>query len=211
MDTRTVSLGALLILTACGGSAFSSVDPQPQPQPMSDAGAQQQQDAQPAPDATNVTPQIAKHCNVSPATPDVCIENAQGRAGETVSVEIHLVGDAKACNAANEAGGHILFDPNLMSVENPGEQISCRTRRVAPSIFTPGATVIQWDAFGPGTLGGCTTDIPFGKVDVVEMRILPGTKPGDYELKFEDASYIGYTAPCTNIGGGIAGTLRVLP
>lgn len=71
--------------------------------------------------------------------------------------------------------------------------------------------MIQWDAFGPGTLGGCTKDLPLGKVDIVKMRILPTTKPGDYKLDFENAAFIGYTAQCANTTGGLSGTLRVLP
>ena len=65
-----------------------------------------------------------------------------------------------------------------------------------------------------GSLAGCAANVPLGKVDTVKVKIAPGTPPGEYDLTWNDAGFIGNaSAPpqCTTIGHGIGGKLRVLP
>jgi len=166
----------------------------------------------PATDAGTTTPKIAKHCNVSSAIPGVCLENVQGKAGDTVDVDVYLLGHA-TCAMANEADGHLMVDWTMFSLMNDEEIVNCRTHHRAPDV-NGGPDVIQWDAFGDHVVAGCN-DIPIGKVDTVKIQIAPGTKPGDYDLKWEDSGFIGQQgAPlqCSNVGNsGLNGVLRVLP
>ncbi len=229
-----LSLSSLLLLTAaCSGSApsvdgnapvpsaVSSAPPAPPPAPPSpnadagapapaaDGGSTPVADAG-APDANVDTP-MAKHCNVTPIEPDVCIENGQGHPGDIVDIDIVLLGTAN-CSQAGEANGHIAFDLVHFTIENQLELIDCRTRHVGPGISGPDD--LQWNAFGDGSAAGCPNALPVGKVDTVKVKIAPGTPPGDYTLAWHDAGFIaarGGSPACTSIGLGVGGVLRVLP
>jgi hypothetical protein len=205
-----------LALVACGGGAASAPDSFDAPE------QQQQHDAPPAAPAPTTKPapaadagadvdtHLAKHCNVSAAQPDVCIENVEGHAGDTIDVEVFLVGDT-TCNTANEASGHIALDLKAFSVENQEEIVNCRTRMVGPNVS--GGTDLRWNAFGDHVVSGCS-DIPLGKVDTIKVKVAAGTKPGDYKLTWSDAGFIGAVGgpmQCSNTSGGMSGIVRVLP
>ena len=141
----------------------------------------------------------------------MCIENAQGRAGDVVDVDVVLLSNP-TCGAAGEASGHVVFDVTKLHVENEIDRIDCRLRLLGPDV--DGKTDLAWQAFGGGSFPGCVADVPAGKVDTIEIEIAAGTPPGDYPLTWSNAGFIGHmNAPvdCTTIGQEIAGTLRVLP
>lgn len=204
-----VALGSSLALFACSGGAA----PAPEALEPSHVDAPTR-DVPPAPaaDAGTTKPaDIAKHCNVSSQTGDVCIENAEGHAGETIDVDVVLVGGL-SCSLANEADGHIALDLVAFSVENQEEIVSCRTRVVGPDMNGTG-TDLRWNAFGDHVVPGCQ-DMPIGKVDTIKIKIAAGTKPGDYDLTWSSADFVGALSgpsTCTSTGVGIAGKIRVLP
>lgn len=232
-----LALGSLLSFTAaCSGSASTVDDPAPPaattaspsspppatpaptspaadagaPPPAADAAVPPPPVDAGAPDA-HVDPPMPLHCTGTLIEPDVCIENAQGHPGDVVDVDLVLLGSA-SCTMAGEANGHILFDTAHFTVDNQVEQVACRTRKVGPG--GSGSDDLMWDAFGDGSLGGCPSTLPLGKVDTVKVKIAAGTPAGDYKLVWQGAAFIGAMSgppACTTIGLGQGGTLRVLP
>ena len=157
-------------------------------------------------------PALATHCDTATSTSAaLCVENAQGHAGDVVDVPIYFIGST-ACTEAYEANGHLVADANSFALANPAQQVSCISRDYygAPA---PGTIEISWNAFGGGSVGGCPNDIVPGKLDTVQIEILPGTPPGDYPITWNDPGVAGTTAQCGVFGpsAGIAGTIRVLP
>ena len=178
-----------LAAIACGGAPSTNV------QSQSDSGAT-----------------IATHCDTATsASVGLCIENAEGHAGEVIDVPVYLLGSAN-CTDAMEASGHIVADANSFALANPVQQVDCVSRDyyAAPAA---GTIEIMWNAFGAGSIGACPNDIVPGKLDTVKIEILPGTPPGDYALSWSDTTVAGNTMQCSAFGasGGLPGTLRVLP
>lgn len=215
MNTKLALLGSLF-LVACSGSTFSSIpdqgsgsgsgsDPTKPVTPALEAGAGSAMEA--SADAGSSVPMIAKHCVGPLVDPDLCIENVQGHAGETVHLDVYFLGTT-AIDQAEEMGGHIFIDPSQVSVDNPADVMGCRTRRMSPAISNPSATVITWNAFGNNVVPGCASMLAAGKIDTIELHIVPGTPPGDYKLDWED---VGIVTTGNLFGKGMSGTLRVLP
>jgi len=210
----------LVVLVGCGGGAASSA-PEETTHGESDAATAPTSPAAAAPssppdasaDAVAPTPgpkPLAKHCTGTLPAPDVCVETAEGRVGDVVAVDIVLLGSTM-CTEAGESSGRLALDLSRFELTNEVEMVACRTRRVSPSI-TPGQPPeILWNAFGGGSLGGCPNNLSLGKVDTLKLRVLPGTPPGDYAIGWRDAGFIGSDAACQQIGGGVAGVVRVLP
>ncbi len=219
MKTTSLLLASLLPFTlatiACGGSSPSDVQA---PVPSSSSSADQ--DAGPAPTTTattdagapdaNASP-LVKHCNGTVATADLCLENAQGRPGDVVDVEVYLVG-SNQCTEAFEASGHIVGDASHFELANPASQVDCVTRDLF-SAPAPGTTEIMWNAFGGGAIGSCPKNLTPGKVDTVKIKILPNTPPGVYPIRWSDAGIAAPLSQCAVFGStvGIGGSIRVLP
>lgn len=204
-----------LALLACGGAPSTNLGGGAPASdggaPGSDGGAPASDGAAPAADAGSGST-IGTHCDTeTTTTAALCIENAEGHAGDIVDVPIYFLATA-ACSDAYEANGHLVADANDFDLANPVQQVACVSRDyyAAPA---PGTIEIIWNAFGGGSVGGCPNDIAPGKLDTVKLEILPGTPPGDYPITWNDASVAGKTAVCSFLGGsnGIAGTIRVLP
>lgn len=219
MKTTTLLFASILPFTlaaiACGGStptdlqgslpassssAANDAGPAPSSSTTADAGAD-----------ANVAPPLAKHCNGTVATADLCLENAQGRAGDIVDVEVYLVG-SNTCTEAFEASGHVVADASHFELANPASQVDCITRDLfgAPA---PGTTEIMWNAFGGGSITSCPKNLTPGKVDVIKIKILPGTPPGVYPIRWNDAGIAAPASQCAVFGSsvGIGGSIRVLP
>jgi hypothetical protein len=208
-------LGSLALVACSGGAApapesFDAPDQQDAPR----AAPTHAPAAAPAPTAdagTHVDTHIARHCNASAAQPDVCIENVEGHGGETIDVEVFLVGDA-TCKLANEASGHIQLDLSHFVVENQEEIVNCRTRMVDQNPITGGVD-LRWSAFGDHVVAGCS-DMPTGKVDTIKVTIQRGTPAGDYKLTWSSAGLVGAVAgpaQCSTFDAGMSGIVRVLP
>lgn len=165
----------------------------------------------------NVTPPIAKHCNGTVGTADLCLENAQGHAGEVVDVDVYFLG-SNTCTDALEVNGRIVADGSHFALANPIQQVNCISRDFfgAPA---PGTTEIMWNAFGGGAISACPNKLSPGKLDTVKIQILPGTPPGVYPITWNDAGIVApSSAPssCSLFASngqtvGIGGQIRVLP
>lgn len=217
--TLFIAIGSFLSLAACGGAAASAPDAPADAPAATEAESSPEVSPPPPPPATRgsdagtdakpITPSIARQCSGSVVDPIVCTENVQGRAGEIVDVELHLLGST-TCNEAFEAGGRMVFDTARFQLMNEVEQIDCRTRRLTAGA-TPGTSEIMWNAFGANVIAGCPNNLPLGKADVVKLRILPGTPPGDYVIGWSNSGFIGTTAECQKLAPGKTGIVRVLP
>lgn len=158
----------------------------------------------------NAPPALVKHCNVSSSSMELCIENAQGHAGEVVDVDVFLLGSS-ACTEAFEASGRFSADASSFQLANPIQQVGCISRDFygAPA---PGTTEIMWNAFGGGAIQACPKNITPGKLDTVKIQILPGTAPGVYPITWTDSGVAAPATQCATFGtSGISGTIRVLP
>lgn len=195
-------------VVACGGSA-STVDLSANPSPS--ASTTTQADSGPAaPDSG--TPVLAKHCtgHVNGAT--LCLENAQGRAGDVVDVDVFFIGNGTTCNEGLELSGHMIADGAHFELANEVEQVDCITR----GLYTqpaPGTIEIMWNHFGANAISSCPNKVPVGKTDTIKVRILPGTAPGVYPITWSDAGIASTVNECAAFGAsaGIGGTIRVLP
>jgi hypothetical protein len=222
MKTHSLLAASLLPFAlaaiACGGSAptdLQSTPPSPSGSAANDAGPAPTTTTTPATDAgapdANVAPPLAKHCGGTVATANLCLENAQGRAGDVVDVEVHLVGST-TCTEAFEANGHVVVDAAHFQLANPADQVDCITRELF-SAPAPGTTEIMWSAFGGGSITSCPKNLTPGKVDVIKVKILPGTPPGVYPIRWSDAGIAAPASACAGFGSGVGidGTVRVLP
>lgn len=177
--------------------------------PSSSSSSSSSGGADAGPDAANTAPPIAKHCSAAPAsTLELCVENAQGRVGDVIDVDVYVLGTA-GCTEAQEAGGRIDINPTHFELQNALDVQNCRTRRFDKGLS--GADELMWNAFGANVVPGCTTNLPSGMHDAIKLKILPGTPPGDYTFKWTTSGVIGADAACSAFDSGISGTIRVLP
>jgi hypothetical protein len=208
-----------LSIAACSGAPATDLNgpaasaaPTPSAPVQLDGGPAPTADAAPPAVDGSALPPIATHCtNASTSSTDLCIENAQGHAGDIVDVDVYFLGST-TCTDAYEANGHIVADAASFQLANPVQQVACISRSYygAPA---PGTIEIMWNAFGGGAIQGCPNNIVPGKLDTVKIQILPGTPPGDYPITWTDGGIAGTTQQCAMFGAGvgIAGTIRVLP
>lgn len=143
--------------------------------------------------------------------PGVCLETAEGRAGEIVELEVHLLkDDGESCRFANEAWGLIEIDPSKFELANDADQLDCTTRHQIPDV--PGTDLITWQRFGDGAIQGCQAPAGIGKVDVIKVKIKDGVAPGDYDLGWQGSELFGAgPAACLGTNNHIGGSIRVLP
>lgn len=157
---------------------------------------------------------LALQCQGSQAPTDsrVCLETAEGRAGDVLDLEVHLL-RASGCGLAEYAAGSILIDPTKFELVNPDSQPDCLHREQSVSSGDPDLDSIFWQAFDHTTAPpSCTASAGTGKVDVIKVRIKPGTPAGDYDLPFESSEIIGGAgAGCSGVFLDVAGKIRVLP
>lgn len=141
----------------------------------------------------------------------ICLETAEGHAGDIVDLEVHLIRTA-ACGLAEYAMGSIAIDPAKFEVVNRDFQPDCLQRDQSPSFSDPTMDVISWQAFDRSVApAGCTASAGIGKVDVIKVRIKPGTPAGDYDLPFETSELLGGGPSCSGVYLDVAGKIRVLP
>lgn len=208
-------------LTACSGAddASPSADSTQasngeSPSDGTTQGTSNQEPGANAPDVPTHT-RIALQCQ-GPQAPNsnvVCLETAEGRAGDVIDLEVHLVRTA-ACGPADYAMGYIQIDPSKFELVNADDQQDCLRREQVQSFSDPDFDLIGWQAFGTKAPAGCSTAAGIGKVDVIKVRIKPGTAPGDYELPFETSELIGGVGSdpdCSGVFLDVAGKIRVLP
>ena len=176
---------------------------------MPDSGAPAQDGGANGDASSDASTALPLHCNAPMSSPDLCVENAQGHAGDVVSVDIYYVGTS-SCSDAYEASGHLVADGSDFQLANPVQQVNCVSRDyyAAPA---PGTIEIIWNAFGGGSIGSCPNDLVPGKLDTVQIEILPGTPPGDYPITWNNASLPAPTQACSAFGNGVSGFIRVLP
>ncbi len=219
LETRFVIAAASVALLACSGGTAEQPEERAHPSASSstdEPAAAADPHRGPSPEILGGSPilpphvAIAKHCPAADAVPGLCLENAEGHAGETVSLEVHLVASAN-CDHANEASGRIFIDKTRFALAN--EEVGCIWRHQIPDTFTPAFSndLIEWKASGGGNPATCVAPAGIGKVDVIQVKILPNTPPGDYELDWQDIRFWGDTYTCQSKDNFIAGKIRVLP
>lgn len=169
----------------------------------------------PANDAGSIPPArtLALHCTgpSAPSGPVICLENAEGHAGDVVDIEVHLV-RPDSCGTADYATATFDVDPARFELANPDDQPSCLQRSTSPSFSDPALNAVVWQAFGKSSApAGCTASAGVGKVDTLELRIKPGTPAGDYEMKVVTSELLGGGPACTGVFLDVSGTVRVLP
>lgn len=231
-------LGSLVLLAACSGSDGAAINAAPAPSASGasegnasgasangangangsaspDGGAPSASSssssggADAGADAANTVPPIAKHCSTAPAsTLELCVENAQGKVGDVIDVDVYVLGTA-GCTEAQEAGGRIEINPTQFELQNALDVQNCRTRRFDKGLS--GNDELMWNAFGANVVPGCTANLPSGMHDTVKLKILPGTPPGDYTFKWTTSGVIGADATCSAFDSAMSGTIRVLP
>jgi hypothetical protein len=150
---------------------------------------------------------IAHHCPATLTKPGTCLETAQGRAGDVVEVEVYFVPTASCLNAT-ETYGRFTVDAKRFALENAVSHIDCRTRRAVEA--KDGKREISYQRQGKMN-ALCADPIGFGKIDVLAVRILPGTPPGDYPLTLDAAHVVGTAPGCDSHDVAVAGVIRVLP
>jgi hypothetical protein len=185
-----------------------SLNPSPAPSSTSSNGPATSQDAGiPVPTRT-----LALHCQAPvPNGNAVCLETAEGHAGDVVDLEVHLLRPA-ACGTAEYAMGNIQVDPTKFEITNADYQQDCLKREQSPVVGNPSLDVIFWQAFDRSVAPtSCTASAGVGKVDVIKVRIKPGTPPGDYDLPFENSELLGGGPGCSGVFLDVAGMIRVLP
>lgn len=156
---------------------------------------------------------LALQCQGPQAPTDnvICLETAEGRAGDIVDLEVHLIRTA-ACGPAEYAMGAIQIDPSKFEVVNRDYQQDCLQRDQYTSFSDPNVDVIAWQAFDKSVApADCTASAGVGKVDVIKVRIKPGTAAGDYDLPFETSELLGGGPGCSGVFLDVAGKIRVLP
>ncbi len=223
MKNSSLLAASLLTLSlataACSGSS-STADLYGTPPAPTTSGSAAANDAGPQGDGAiatvdvNAAPPLVKHCSGTVGTADVCLENAQGHAGEVVDIDVYFVG-SNTCTDALEVNGRFVADGSHFALANPIQQVNCVSRDLfgAPA---PGTTEIMWNAFGAGAITACPNKLTPGKLDTVKVQILPGTPPGVYPIRWSDVGIAGSTSQCslfTQSGQsvGIGGQIRVLP
>ena len=231
MNTKSnLALGAALFtfaLAACTGGgevvdgtenaspAPSSSSSSPAPSPSSSSNVPSSQQDAGSEGAANdpIEPaRIALQCSgpSAPTTNVICIETAEGHAGETVDLEVHLVRTA-SCGPAEYATGSFRIDPAKFEVMNEDDQPDCLLREQYPS-SDPTIDIVSWQAFDRSVApADCTASAGEGKVDVIKLRIKPGTPAGDYDLPFETSELLGGGPGCSGVFLHVASKLRVLP
>jgi hypothetical protein len=142
--------------------------------------------------------------------PLVALETAEGKAGDVVDLEVYLVGN-DTCTNGNEGYGLIRFDRTYFELVNPVSQVDCTTRSQIPDSNNPGKDLITWQKFGNGSIAACPNPVGLGKVDVIKVRIKPGTPPGDYSFGWETSEFWGGTPACDVMGSHVGSEIRVLP
>ena len=156
---------------------------------------------------------IALQCTgpQAPTTNVICLETAEGRAGDTVDLEVHLVRTA-ACGPAEYAFGSFQIDPAKFEIMNRDNQPDCLQRDQYTSFSDPNVDVITWQAFDKSVApASCTASAGVGNVDVIKVRIKPGTAAGDYDLPFESSELLGGGPGCSGVSLHVASKIRVLP
>lgn len=159
-------------------------------------------------------PPMPKHCDVTSVSGKVCLENAQGRAGDVVEIAVVLLGGS-GCAIANEANGRFSYDYARFEIQNPADVQECRTRRVGPDPVDPAKSSFFWGGFGENVVPGCA-DIPIGRVDTIRLKIAAGTPPGDYDVTALEGGVVGgpgTDVACSDFGAAsvVGGVIRVLP
>lgn len=197
-------------------SAPSSSSTQSSPSPSSSNGGATNQGSGPSsptqPTQPTTPARIAYQCQgpQAPTTNVVCIETAEGHAGDTIDLEVHLVRSA-ACGPAEYAFGSFKIDSSKFELMNKDNQPDCLSRD-AYAGSDPNTDVVSWQAFdrsiAPAT---CTASAGVGKVDVIELHIKPGTPAGDYDLPFETSELLGGGPGCSGVFMHVASKVRVLP
>jgi hypothetical protein len=222
------SLFSIPTVVACGGST-EGVDPvdnaTPAPTASSSSSSSSSQDDAGAPssnkgspavdggtsvtaDAGSTTTTLSSNCsNLNLSSPTLCAENVSGHAGDIVNVPIDLI-ETTGCTDALEADGHLVLDANYFEMTNPAQQIDCISRDFFATP-APGTIEVMWDAFGPGQVAGCTKDLFPGRLDMVQIEILPGTPPGDYAVTWTLSDLAANPATCGMNGAGVNGTIHV--
>lgn len=158
-----------------------------------DAGA-----SQPAP--------IARHCAGSGK--GICLDTDEAPAGEVVELDVVLA-PSSSCTV-DQAYGRLIIDASKFELVNVADQVDCTSRhQVQLPSQTNGDELITWQKFGGGAIAGCPDPVAAGKVDVIRVRIKPGTPPGDYEIAWETSELLG--ASCFVTDDHHAGKIRVLP
>ena len=214
-DEPTSTPGAL---HASSSGSSGEAGSAPSSEPSSSTGSASEPDAGTTTPTTPTTPTrptrtLAVQCQ-GPQAPDcnaVCLETAEGRAGDIVELEVHLLRTA-SCGPAEYAMGAIQVDPAKFEIMNPDSRPDCLERAQVPSFSDPTIDVISWQAFDRSVApADCTASAGVGKVDTIEVRIKPGTPAGDYELPFETSELLGGGPGCSGVFLDVAGKIRVLP
>lgn len=153
--------------------------------------------------ATTVT--FSANCNTAVSAPELCAEDVTGTAGEIITVPVDLLGTI-ACPTVQEAWGHLVFSNNFL-LANPVEQLDCITRDFDTVPVTPDTTEVIWDHLGGNS--SCPNQIVSGRVDMVQVEILPGTPAGDYPITWNNEGVASPITGCAGPANGIAGTIHV--
>jgi hypothetical protein len=140
----------------------------------------------------------------------LCLETAEGKAGDVVELDVNLV-PSTTCGAATDLYGVLEFDKTYFELANVEDQVNCTSRHQIADFNNPSHDVITWQKFGNGSIAGCNGEIATGKVDTVKIRIKPGTPPGDYSIKWQLSEQIASTMACGAIDSDINSEVRVLP
>lgn len=212
-----VTLSLFAALAGCSG-AEGAAPADPNVQDASDPGDNDDDGNDPAPDpradagdAGSDPPKLPRQCEAKAGKgPLVCLETMEGKAGDIVQLEVHLAGSAM-CPVAQQAYGRIDFDKSHFVLVNPVSHVDCTTRDVIPDFNDPSKDQIVWQKFGGGAIAGCDENISMGKVDAIQIRIKPGTPPGDYDFTWETAEFAGLTQECYVQDEFVSAKLRVLP
>ena len=200
--------------SGASSSASSSPSSPSSPSAPSSNGPSTQQDAGTDSAVNNpITPaRIAYQCQgpSAPTTNVVCIETAEGHAGETIDLEVHLIRTA-SCGPAEYAFGSFKIDAAKFEIMNKDYQPDCLSRDAYAS-SDPGIDIISWQAFDKSVApADCTASAGVGKVDVIKLHIKPGTPAGDYDLPFETSELLGGGPGCGGVFLHVASKVRVLP
>lgn len=137
----------------------------------------------------------------------MCLENVEGKPGEVVDFDVHLLGNA-TCKEAQEMYGKLTAKPTYFEIQNVADVQSCRTRRY--DVNQSGGDELVWSAFGANTVGGCSDYLQAGMKDTIKIKIQPNTPPGDYVFSWVFSGIATDDNDCNMQDAAVGGTIRVL-
>ncbi len=152
--------------------------------------------------------ELEPRCETSVDTSTVCLEAVEGRPGDTVEVEVHVLLDEPACSEFQEGFASVEYENAVFELASEEAETDCF--ELQDYEFSDGSRVVDWYITADDDEDSeCPEGFAPGMKDTIEFAIRGDASEGDYTLPLDTASVGASDSECEGLGQ-ISGLIRVL-